>query len=85
MYNYGLLIISVSHFEVHNDSNNNSKEISPVTKGLDHITLEDNERQEYQKFGETSSVENKVVVEKPKKGVMKTFNRVLSRLFVSRP
>ena len=82
MYNYGLLNISVSHFKVHNDPNNNSKEISPVTKGLDHITLEDNECQEYQQFGETS-VENKVVVEKPEKGIMKTFNRVLSRLFVS--
>ena len=76
--------ISVSNFEVQNETGEDDKEISSMTNGCNLINGNDQEKKEYKKFGETSSVEFNVVHKKPKKGVLRRFNTVLSRLFTSK-
>ena len=56
-------------------------EQSLMETGLHHGDLNGNSNADAEKFSETSSVENKV---KPKKGVFKKFNTVISRIFTSK-
>ena len=79
-----MFIISVSNFEVQTDVNEDTEQLSSRNKNVDIVNSANTENTEYPKFGETSSVENIVVQEKPKKGVLRRFNTVLSRIFTSK-
>ena len=79
-----MLNISVSNFEVQNDVREDTKQLSSVNNVDDLVHSDDKENTEYPKFGETSSAEHIVVQEKPKKGVLRRFNTVLSRIFNSK-
>ena len=73
----------VSNIQVQSEHNNNPQNITSVQNGFEVVHIDDQTGKGYQKFCETSSETCSIPV-KPKIGVFKKINSLLTRMFTTR-
>ena len=78
-----LFIISVSNFEVQSDSVSTGDNQCGLEKDLEVVQSDHKDPNEYQKFCETSS-DHCIVKAKPKSGVLKKLNILVTRIFAAK-